>query len=246
MPDFDVDLKVNVDDEDLERLKKELTDIDTDIDVDLNVENADDVLKDIDFLNDDIDISIDVDDSQIGNAKGELQGIPGEVPVEVPVDDTQVKDTTQQVKDIPGEAPVSVPVDDSQVKNARQEIDSMANSLNGIVGAMAGKSVWDLVYGTSAKAETNKVLIKNMGDTSEAAEDLYNTVDKTTDGSLISMQQLIPALNGIKASTGASASEIDKASDKVANFGQYVYAMTGSSAKAETAMFDLSKGIKGL
>ena len=85
-----------------------------------------------------------------------------------------------------------------------------------------------------------------MGDTSEAAEDLYNTVDKTTDGSLISMQQLIPALNGIKASTGASASEIDKASDKVANFGQYVYAMTGSSAKAETAMFDLSKGIKGL
>ena len=246
MPDFDIDLKVNVDDEDLERLKKELTDIDTDIDVDLNVDNADDVLKDIDFLNDDIDISIDVDDSQIGNAKGELETIPGEVPVEVPVDDTQVKDTTQQVKDIPGEAPVSVPVDDSQVKNARQEIDSMANSLNGIVGAMAGKSVWDLVYGTSAKAETNKVLIKNMGDTSEAAEDLYNTVDKTTDGSLISMQQLIPALNGIKASTGASASEIDKASDKVANFGQYVYAMTGSSAKAETAMFDLSKGIKGL
>ena len=247
MPDFDIDLKVNVDDEDLERLKKELGDIDTDIGVDINTDDVDDVKKDLEALeSDDIDISVSVDDTRVTEAKNKVEDIPSETSVNVDADSTQVREAHAEVDSIPSEVNVNVDVDDSQVKNARQEIDTMANGLNGIVGAMAGKSVWDLVYGTSAKAETNKVLIKNMGDTSESAKDLYNTVDKTTDGSLISMQQLIPALNGIKASTGASANEIDKASDKVANFGQYVYAMTGSSAKAETAMFDLSKGIKGL
>ena len=59
------------------------------------------------------------------------------------------------------------------------------------------------------------------------------------------MQQLIPALNGIKAATGSNASTINQITPQVAAFGQYVYALTGSAAKAEGAMFDLSKGIKG-
>ena len=124
-------------------------------------------------------------------------------------------------------------------------LGSTSNAVTGAIAGMAGKSIWDTIYGTSAKAETNKILLKNMSDQSVAYDTLYNTIDSTTDQSLISMQQLIPALNGIKAATGSNAQTINEVTPKVAEFGQYVYALTGSSAKAESAMFDLSKGIKG-
>lgn len=181
---------------------------------------------------DDPDVDIHANDSEIKTAKKELDDMQGEkVDTEVEVDTASIKAAKKELEDLQNQLSTNM--------------SSTGNAINGVVGGLAGKGIWDIVYGTSAKAETNKVLIKNMGDLSKSSEDLYNTIDKTTDSSLISMQQLIPALNGIKSATGASASEIDSASTKVASFGQYVYAMTGSEAKAEQAMFDLSKGIKG-
>lgn len=59
------------------------------------------------------------------------------------------------------------------------------------------------------------------------------------------MQQVIPALNAFKAATAANEQQLNATAPGVAQFGSFVYAMTGSAAKAETAMFDLSKGIKG-
>ena len=117
--------------------------------------------------------------------------------------------------------------------------DSLIGSLN------SGKSASDIIFGNASKAETNKVLINNMTSTKEAAEDLYDTVDKVTDSSLTSMQDLIPALNAFKAATGASDDEVKDITDDMANFGAAVLAQTGSTALAETAMMSLSKGIKG-
>ena len=207
----------------------------------------------------DIDIKINLDSGDLESVQKELKDLADsdDVNLDTHVDDSEIKTAKKEFDDIKGDkAETEVHVDDTDIKNAKKELDDMqkqlssnmnatGNAINGVVGGLAGKGIWDIVYGTSAKAETNKVLIKNMGDVSKSSEDLYNTIDKTTDNSLISMQQLIPALNGIKSATGASASEIDSASTKVASFGQYVYAMTGSEAKAEQAMFDLSKGIKG-
>ena len=117
--------------------------------------------------------------------------------------------------------------------------DNLIGSLNN------GKSASELIFGTASKAETNKVLVNNMTETKDAAEDLYATVDKVTDSSLTSMQDLIPALNAFKAATGASDDEIKDITDDMANFGAAVLAQTGSTALAETAMMSLSKGIKG-
>ena len=207
----------------------------------------------------DIDIKLNLDTGELESTQKMLKELvdTDDPDIEVHANDSEIKTAKKEFDDLNGEkAEAEVHVDDSEIKNAKKELDdlqkqlssnmnSTGNAVNGLVAGLAGKGIWDIVYGTSAKAETNKVLIKNMGDTTEAYDKLYDKIDTTTDNSLISMQQLIPAMNGIKSATGATAKEIDTVTPGVANFGQYVYAMTGSSAKAEQAMFDLSKGIKG-
>lgn len=112
--------------------------------------------------------------------------------------------------------------------------------------SLTGKSALDNILGTSSKAETNKVLLKNMLDDAEKNYDsFYETVDKTTDSSLTSMQELIPALKAFKSATGASDKTVEDATDSIANFGAAVLAQTGSTELAQGAMMDLSKGIKG-
>ena len=103
----------------------------------------------------------------------------------------------------------------------------------------------DNIFGTSSKAETNSVLLKMMSSTSEAASKLNQHVDDVTNSSLVSMQSLIPAMNAFKTATGATDQQIYDATEAMAGFGAKVLAQTGSTELAETAMMDLSKGIKG-
>ena len=149
-------------------------------------------------------------------------------------------------------------------KNIDGSVKSMANSLKSAIGNASsgfmnlssttdgffqsltgGKNASDIIFGTSSKAETNKVLLSNMTETAVGAEALYKTVDEVTNKSLTSMQELIPAMNAFKAATGASDSELTNVTDDMANFGAAVLAQTGSTELAQTAMMDLSKGIKG-
>ena len=118
-------------------------------------------------------------------------------------------------------------------------LDSMVSKVNG------GKTAMDNIFGTSSKAETNSVLLKMMSSTSEAASKLNQHVDDVTNSSLVSMQSLIPAMNAFKTATGATDQQIYDATEAMAGFGAKVLAHTGSTELAETAMMDLSKGIKG-
>lgn len=118
-------------------------------------------------------------------------------------------------------------------------LDSMVSKVNG------GKTAMDNIFGTSSKAETNSVLLKMMSSTSEAASKLNQHVDDVTNSSLVSMQSLIPAMNAFKTTTGATDQQIYDATEAMAGFGAKVLAQTGSTELAETAMMDLSKGIKG-
>lgn len=118
-------------------------------------------------------------------------------------------------------------------------LDSMVSKVNG------GKTAMDNLFGTSSKAETNSVLLKMMSSTSEAASKLNQHVDDVTNSSLVSMQSLIPAMNAFKTATGATDQQIYDATEAMAGFGAKVLAQTGSTELAETAMMDLSKGIKG-
>ena len=112
--------------------------------------------------------------------------------------------------------------------------------------SLTGKSAMDNIMGTTSKNETNMVLLRNMLDDQEKNFDsFYKTVDQTTDESLTSMQELIPALKAFKSATAASDKDVQDITDDMANFGAAVLAQTGSTDLAQGAMMDLSKGIKG-
>lgn len=161
----------------------------------------------------------------IFRAKDEVSGVTGQI--------------DNEIQSMASSAQAALASMTSGMANISTVSDNLIGSLNG------GKSASELIFGTASKAETNKVLVNNMTQTKEAAEELYSTVDKVTDSSLTSMQDLIPALNAFKAATGASDDEIKDITDDMANFGAAVLAQTGSTALAETAMMSLSKGIKG-
>lgn len=52
--------------------------------------------------------------------------------------------------------------------------------VTGIIGGIGVSSVLDTIIGNSAKAETIKVLLKNMTQSAQGAEKLYNVVDQAT------------------------------------------------------------------
>ncbi|MEA4957540.1 hypothetical protein SDC9_30527 [bioreactor metagenome] len=133
----------------------------------------------------------------------------------------------------------------STVSNAMEGMQGVNGLIAGGLGAIGLGAVSDIVVNTSAKAETNKILLKNMTQTKQGADTLFKTVDNATNKTLVSMQQVIPALNAFKAATAANEQQLNATAPGIAQFGSFVYAMTGSSQRAETAMFDLSKGIKG-
>lgn len=131
----------------------------------------------------------------------------------------------------------------SKVNTGLMSIGQVSDNL---IQSLTGKSAMDTIFGTASKAETNKVLLKNMlEDVEKNYESFYETVDKTTDSSLTSMQELIPALNALNAATGATDKELQNITPDVANFGAAVLAQTGSVDQAQQAMMDLSKGYKG-
>jgi hypothetical protein len=137
----------------------------------------------------------------------------------------------------------------STIQSTFSNLSSAANNFGlvteNVMSSLTGKSAMDNIFGTSSKAETNKVLLNNMTETKKGAEELYSTVDKVTDSSLTSMQELIPAMKAFKSATGASDKEMMNITDDMANFGAAVLAQTGSTDLAQGAMMDLSKGIGG-
>ena len=146
---------------------------------------------------------------------------------------------------------------DANAKSMASSISSALSSINmgmmnlgqvtdNVMQGLTGKSAMDNILGTTSKAETNAVLLKNMLDDSAKHYDaFYERVDKTTDSSLTSMQELIPALKAFKSATGATDKEMTNITDEMANFGAAVLAQTGSTDLAQQSMMDLSKGVKG-
>lgn len=122
-------------------------------------------------------------------------------------------------------------------------MQGMNGAIAGILGGIGVTSVWDKIFGTGMKVETNKIIIENLTDTKEAADDLYSVVDKATNNYLMSMQDVIPAMNAFKSSTGANTDELKVAADTMSSFGSQVLLLTGSEQLANTAMYDLSKGL---
>ena len=123
---------------------------------------------------------------------------------------------------------------------------NLSNVSNNLVTSLSnGKTAAQLLFDTTSKAETNSVLVNMMSDSADAAANLNKHIDDVTNTSLVSMQNLIPAMNAFKTATGATDDQIYDATEGIADFGAKVLAQTGSVELSEQAMMDLSKGIKG-
>ena len=132
------------------------------------------------------------------------------------------------------------------LNSANTGFQNLSNVSDNIIASLSnGKSAADLLFATTNKAETNSVLVNMMSDNAAAAEKLNKHIDEVTNTSLVSMQNLIPAMNAFKTATGATDAQIYDATDEIAAFGAKVLAQTGSVELSEQAMMDLSKGIKG-
>lgn len=132
------------------------------------------------------------------------------------------------------------------INSANTGFMNLSNVSNNLVTSLSnGKTAAQLLFDTTSKAETNSVLVNMMSDSADAAANLNKHIDDVTNTSLVSMQNLIPAMNAFKTATGATDDQIYDATEDIANFGAKVLAQTGSVEKSEQAMMDLSKGIKG-
>lgn len=132
------------------------------------------------------------------------------------------------------------------LNSANTGFQNLSNVSDNLIASLSnGKSAADLLFATTSKAETNSVLVNMMSDNAAAAEKLNKHIDEVTNTSLVSMQNLIPAMNAFKTATGATDAQISDATDGIAAFGAKVLAQTGSVELSEQAMMDLSKGIKG-
>ena len=132
------------------------------------------------------------------------------------------------------------------LNSANTGFQNLSNVSDNLIASLSnGKSAADLLFATTNKAETNSVLVNMMSDNAAAAEKLNKHIDEVTNTSLVSMQNLIPAMNAFKTATGATDAQIYDATDGIAAFGAKVLAQTGSVELSEQAMMDLSKGIKG-
>ena len=94
---------------------------------------------------------------------------------------------------------------------------NISNSMDNMLASVTGKSAAESIFGTASKAETNDVLLDMMSNTSEAASKLKEHVDQTTNESLVSMQNLIPAMNAFKTATGATDDQIYNATETMAS-----------------------------
>lgn len=132
------------------------------------------------------------------------------------------------------------------INSANTGLMNLSNVSNNLIGSLTnGKTAADLLFATTSKAETNSVLVNMMSDNADAAARLNEHINDVTNTSLVSMQNLIPAMNAFKTATGATDEQIYSATDGIAAFGAKVLAQTGSVELSEQAMMDLSKGIKG-
>lgn len=132
------------------------------------------------------------------------------------------------------------------ISSANSGLMNLSNVSNNLITSLSnGKTAADLLFATTSKAETNSVLVNMMSDNADAAARLNQHIDDVTNTSLVSMQNLIPAMNAFKTATGATDDQIYDATEGIAAFGAKVLAQTGSVELSEQAMMDLSKGIKG-
>lgn len=124
-----------------------------------------------------------------------------------------------------------------------EKYGNFAGGLMGMGTILGGVELTKALVDTPAQAEVNKWLLSTMADSTASADQLYKTVDDTTNKLPISMQDVVQPLYAFKSASGGTAQEINDITPAFANFGATVLNMTGSEELAKTAMMKLAYGL---
>lgn len=188
------------------------------------------------MVQDEIKITLRLDgEEDLDKIKGILDGVIGDHQVKVSDNFSQVTNNAKDAEKAVGS------VGDA----AQQTTGLLAKMTSMAAGGIGIKNLGDLSIQNAMDTQKNKVFVNTWTKTGQEYESVWNQMDTATNNGLVSMRQLIPSMNAFKAATGINGKQVGDLSDEMTNFGSAVFAMTGSEELASSAMYSLSRGIKG-
>lgn len=138
----------------------------------------------------------------------------------------------------------------SAVDSLKSKIQSLSGAFDGLggqiaqaVGVIGVGSFTQLTVGLSLSREKMSSLNTAIMGSKEASDSLLNSIDRMTNNSVVSMDQMVNAMNKIKLSTGLSNDQLDKCKGSVMKLGEAALLM---GEDAELAGFHMSEAFSGL
>lgn len=138
----------------------------------------------------------------------------------------------------------------SAIDSLKSKIQSLSGAFDGLggqiaqaVGVIGVGSFSQLTVGLSLSREKMSSLNTAIMGSKEASDSLLNSIDRMTNNSVVSMDQMVNAMNKIKLSTGLSNDQLDKCKGSVMKLGEAALLM---GEDAELAGFHMSEAFSGL
>lgn len=138
----------------------------------------------------------------------------------------------------------------SAIDSLKPKIQSLSGAFDGLggqiaqaVGVIGVGSFTQLTVGLSLSREKMSSLNTAIMGSKEASDSLLNSIDGMTNNSVVSMDQMVNAMNKIKLSTGLSNDQLDKCKGSVMKLGEAALLMGEDS---ELAGFHMSEAFSGL
>lgn len=134
----------------------------------------------------------------------------------------------------------------------RGKIDSLGSSFSGLggiiasaIGGLGMASIGQLTVGLAMNRERMTALTSATMGSAAAGESFVNTMDKLTDTSLVSLDDLGQAMSTIKMSTGMTNQELQNFATTVNDVGQRAILMGKSGEEAVSLMQAAGRGLNG-
>ena len=136
------------------------------------------------------------------------------------------------------------------VSTVRSKIQSLGNSFSGLggvissaIGGLGMASISQLTVGLSLSREKMSSLNTAIMGSASASKSLLDSIDDMTNKSVVSMDQMVNAMNKIKLSTQMSNSELSNTKEVVMKLGEASMLMGND---AETAAYQMGEAFSGL
>lgn len=140
----------------------------------------------------------------------------------------------------------------SALSAVRSKIDSLGSAFSGLggvissaIGGLGMASISDLTVGLSLSREKMSSLNTAIMGSKSASDQLLNSIDRATNESVVSMDQMVGAMNKIKLSTQMSNAELANTQDVVMKLGEASMLMGNDTQTAAYQMGEAFSGLNG-